>query len=141
MEKIGFEKRDLLISAVKKARGEQKETGAEFQDAMTQLKKLSSFHGGNLESGYDKFKAKYDDYEQQALRLDLAFVRWIRWHVIFSVNGSVKLASMRVQRWQQIVAVNCPRPNCGLISFRAHCTLRSRAWTQSCGSSATRCFI
>jgi len=66
MEKIGFEKRDLLISAVKKARGEQKETGAEFQDAMTQLKKLSSFHGGNLESGYDKFKAKYDDCEQQA---------------------------------------------------------------------------
>ena len=66
MEKIGFEKRDLLISAVKKARGEQKETGAEFQDAMTQLKKLSGFHGGNLESGYDKFKAEYDDCEQQA---------------------------------------------------------------------------
>ncbi|MCX6854500.1 MAG: DUF2959 family protein [Verrucomicrobia bacterium] len=66
MEKIGFEKRDLLISAVKKARGEQKETGAEFQDAMTQLKKLSGFHGGNLEHGYDRFKAEYDDCEQQA---------------------------------------------------------------------------
>ena len=66
MEKIGFEKRDLLISAVKKARGEQKEAGEEFQDAMTQLKKLSGFNGGNLESAYDKFKAEYDDCEQQA---------------------------------------------------------------------------
>jgi hypothetical protein len=66
MEKIGFEKRDLLISAVKKARGEQKETGVEFQEAMTQLKKLSGFQGGSLERGYDKFKAEYDDCEQQA---------------------------------------------------------------------------
>ncbi len=66
MEKIGFEKRDLLISAVKKARGEQKEAGEEFQDAMTQLKKLTGYHGGNLESAYDKFKAEYDDCEQQA---------------------------------------------------------------------------
>jgi hypothetical protein len=44
MEKIGFEKRDLLISAVKKARGEQKETGAELQDAMTLLSTLNSKH-------------------------------------------------------------------------------------------------
>lgn len=66
MEKMGFEKRDLLISAVKKARGEQKEAGEEFQDAMTQLKKLTGYHGGNLESAYDKFKAEYDDCEQQA---------------------------------------------------------------------------
>jgi hypothetical protein len=33
---------------------------------MKQLKKLSSFNGGNLESAYDKFKAEYDDCEQQA---------------------------------------------------------------------------
>ena len=65
-EKIGFKKRDLLIRAVKKACGEQKETGEEFQDAMTQLTKLSGFHWGALESAYDRFKAEYDDCEQQA---------------------------------------------------------------------------
>jgi Skp family chaperone for outer membrane proteins len=65
-EKLGWEKRDLLVSAVKKARGEQKDAGEEFQDAMTQLKKLSGFHGGNLESAYNKFKAEYDDCEAQA---------------------------------------------------------------------------
>ncbi len=65
-EKLGWEKRDLLVSAVKKARGEQKDAGEEFQDAMTQLKKLSGFHGGNLESAYTKFKAEYEDCEAQA---------------------------------------------------------------------------
>lgn len=65
-EKLGWEKRDLLVSAVKKARGEQKDAGEEFQDAMTQLKKLSGFHGGNLESAYNKFKAEYEDCEAQA---------------------------------------------------------------------------
>ena len=65
-EKLGWEKRDLLISAVKKARGEQKDAGEEFQDAMTQLKKLSGFHGGNLESAYNKFKGEYEDCEAQA---------------------------------------------------------------------------
>lgn len=65
-EKLGWEKRDLLVSAVKAARGEQKDAGEEFQDAMTQLKKLSGFHGGNLENAYNKFKAEYDDCEAQA---------------------------------------------------------------------------
>ena len=32
-EKLGYEKRDLLKSAVKNARGEQKEAGEQFQDA------------------------------------------------------------------------------------------------------------
>jgi Skp family chaperone for outer membrane proteins len=66
MEKIGYEKRDLLIRAVKKARGEQKEAGEEFTDALTQLKKITGFKGGSLESAYDRFKAEYDDCEQQA---------------------------------------------------------------------------
>ena len=68
-EKLGWEKRDLLVSAVKKARGEQKDAGEEFQDAMTQLKKLSGFHGGNLESAYNKFKAEYEDCEAQATKV------------------------------------------------------------------------
>ena len=66
MEKIGYEKRDLLIRAVKKARGEQKEAGEEFTDALTELKKISGFHGGSLEKAYDSFKAEFDDCERQA---------------------------------------------------------------------------
>ena len=65
-EKLGYEKRDLLKSAVKAARGEQKEAGKEFQDALTQLKKLSNYNGGNLESAYNRFKGEYEDCESQA---------------------------------------------------------------------------
>lgn len=69
MEQIGFEKRDLLKSAVKAARGEQKEAGEEFQDALTQLKAVSGFNGGNLETAYNEFKAEYEDCESQAARV------------------------------------------------------------------------
>ena len=65
-EKLGYEKRDLLKSAVKQARGEQKEAGEEFQDALTQLKKLTNYNGGNLESAYNRFKGEYEDCEAQA---------------------------------------------------------------------------
>ncbi|HRH94410.1 MAG TPA: DUF2959 domain-containing protein [Prosthecobacter sp.] len=65
-EKLGYEKRDLLKSAVKKARGEQKEAGEQFQDALTQLKKLTNYNGGSLESAYNRFKGEYEDCEAQA---------------------------------------------------------------------------
>lgn len=65
-EKLGYEKRDLLKSAVKKARGEQKEAGEQFQDALTQLKKLTNYNGGSLESAYNRFKGEYEDCESQA---------------------------------------------------------------------------
>ena len=68
-EKLGYEKRDLLKSAVKKARGEQKEAGVQFQDALTQLKKLTHYNGGNLESAYNRFKGEYEDCEAQAGRV------------------------------------------------------------------------
>lgn len=69
MEKVGYEKRDLLKSAVAAVRNEQKDTGKEFQDALTQLKALYGFQGGSLETGYSKFKAEYDDCEAQATDL------------------------------------------------------------------------
>lgn len=65
-EKLGYEKRDLLKSAVKAARGEQKDAGKEFQDALTQLKKLTNYNGGNLESAYNRFKSEFEDCEAQA---------------------------------------------------------------------------
>ncbi len=68
-EKLGYEKRDLLKSAVKKARGEQKDAGEQFQDALTQLKKLTNYNGGNLESAYNRFKGEYEDCEAQAARV------------------------------------------------------------------------
>lgn len=69
MEQFGVEKRDLLKKAVAAVRQDQKQAGKEFQDALTQLKALYGFQGGNLESGYNKFKGEYEDCDAQAKRV------------------------------------------------------------------------
>ncbi len=60
MEKFGYEKRDLLKRAVTKARDEQKEAQTEFQDALTRMKLLYGFDGGDLEKTYSKLKSDLD---------------------------------------------------------------------------------
>lgn len=59
-EKFGVYKRDLLKKKVVAARDDQKEASEQFKDALTRLKELSGFQGGNLEKVYDSLKADYD---------------------------------------------------------------------------------
>lgn len=61
MEKFGVEKRDLLKKRVVAARDEQKEAGEQFKDAMTRLKEMTGFDGGQLEQAYKNLKTDYDD--------------------------------------------------------------------------------
>lgn len=66
MEKFGIEKRDLLKSAVEKARDSQQDAATQFKDALTRLRDLYSVNGGALESNYDKLKGEYEDAERDA---------------------------------------------------------------------------
>ena len=60
LEKFGVYKRDLLKKRVVAARDDQKEAGQQFKDALTRLKELYGFRGGNLEKVYDEMKSDYD---------------------------------------------------------------------------------
>ena len=60
MEKFGVYKRDLLKKRVVAARDEQKEASQQFKDAMTRLKELYGFQGGDLEKTYDALNRDYD---------------------------------------------------------------------------------
>jgi len=60
MEKFGVYKRDLLKKQVVAARDEQKAASQQFKDAMTRLKELYGFQGGDLEKTYDALKKDYD---------------------------------------------------------------------------------
>ena len=60
METFGVYKRDLLKKRVTEARDEQKEAGEQFKDALTHLKELYGYEGGNLEKTYNKIKNDYD---------------------------------------------------------------------------------
>jgi len=59
-ETFGKEKRDLLRSDVAKARDAQAQATEQFKDALTHLKELYGFQGGELEKMYDRVKADYD---------------------------------------------------------------------------------
>lgn len=67
MEKVfGYEKRELLKGAVTDLQKDQQKAQEEFKDAMTRLKELYAFQGGELESFYNKVKSSYDGCNEQA---------------------------------------------------------------------------
>lgn len=66
MEKFGVEKRDLLKKRVVAARDEQKAAGEQFKDAMTRLKEMTGFDGGELEKAYNALKTDFEDCNSKA---------------------------------------------------------------------------
>jgi hypothetical protein len=60
-EKFGVYKRDLLKKRVVAARDEEKDAQQQFKDALTRLKELTHFDGGELEKRYRQLQSDYDD--------------------------------------------------------------------------------
>ncbi|HOY56625.1 MAG TPA: DUF2959 family protein [Verrucomicrobiota bacterium] len=63
---FGYEKRELLKKSVAALQEEQQQTQEEFKDAMTRLKELYAFDGGELEKVYDKLKSSHEACDAQA---------------------------------------------------------------------------
>ena len=66
MAKFGYEKRDLLKKAVLAARDDQQDAAKEFKDALTRIKEMYAFDGGDLERNYAKLKSQAADCDSQA---------------------------------------------------------------------------
>jgi len=66
MEKLGFEKRDILVDRVKSAREEQAETKEVFASALEEFRALVDMDGGDLEKQYDRLSASYERSKSQA---------------------------------------------------------------------------
>lgn len=60
MEKFGVHKRDILKKEVTAARDDEKAATEQFKDALTRLKELYNFQGGELEKQYNAVNAEYD---------------------------------------------------------------------------------
>jgi hypothetical protein len=71
-EKMGVYKRDLLKKSVVAARDDQKAASDQFKDALTRLKELTGFDGGNLEKTY---KGLNRDYERSVERANAVHSR------------------------------------------------------------------
>lgn len=65
-EKVGMEKRDLFKREVSNVKEEQEDSGKAFKDALTQLKEVYGFDGGNLEKEYNKLNSAYKDAQAEA---------------------------------------------------------------------------
>lgn len=65
LEKVGIEKRDILVDRVDDARNAQKDAKEQFESALDQYRSVVAFDGGDLEDTYDRLN---DSYEQSARR-------------------------------------------------------------------------
>ena len=60
MEKLGYQKRDIMVSRVESARDAQEEAKEEFKSALEQFSSVLKVDGGELEEKYAQLKAAYD---------------------------------------------------------------------------------
>jgi hypothetical protein len=65
-EKLGYHKRDILVSRVQKARDGQQEAKEQFQSTLDRFKAVVNFKGGNLEAKYKELQSEYDACETRA---------------------------------------------------------------------------
>jgi hypothetical protein len=66
MEKFGVYKRDLLKKKVVAARDDQQAAAEQFKDALTRIKELYAFQGGDLEKVYNSLSKDYDRSRSRA---------------------------------------------------------------------------
>ena len=66
MERVGYDKRDILVDKIKSARNEQEATKEQFEDALEQFASVVNIEGGQLEREYRKLKNAYESSEYRA---------------------------------------------------------------------------
>ena len=65
-EKLGYEKRDILVSRVKSASKDQEEAKKQFQTTLQKFQEVTGFKGGDLEAEYKKLNGSYEDCVSRA---------------------------------------------------------------------------
>lgn len=66
LEKVGIEKREILVDRLESARDAQGEAQEQFSDALQRLEELVGYDGGDLEAMYATLSDEYDDSRARA---------------------------------------------------------------------------
>ena len=66
MEKMGYHKRDLMVSDVEKARDAQQEAKEQFKSALERFTTVLNVKGGELQDKYDTLNTEYEKSEAKA---------------------------------------------------------------------------
>lgn len=65
-ESVGVEKRDLFKRKISNVKDDQEDTGEAFKDALTKLKEVYAFDGGNLEREYNKLNNSFEEAQEES---------------------------------------------------------------------------
>lgn len=68
-EKVGVEKRDILVDRVEEATDAQEDAQEQFSSALEQFSQLISFDGGELQDVYDELSDQYEASDESAARV------------------------------------------------------------------------
>ncbi len=66
MEKIGFQKRDIMVNRVENARNAQEEAKEQFSSALEKFSSVLNFQGGKIQEVYDDLSAELKRSESKA---------------------------------------------------------------------------
>ena len=66
MEKMGYHKRDLLVSRVEDARDSQEQAKEQFRSALERFSTVLNFHGGPLQEKYEQLREEFELSEKKA---------------------------------------------------------------------------
>ncbi|GAB3026821.1 DUF2959 domain-containing protein [Bowmanella dokdonensis] len=69
MEKVGIEKREILVDRVEEAKDAQEDAQQQFSSALERFSQLIQFDGGELQSVYDDLRDQYEASETSAKRV------------------------------------------------------------------------
>lgn len=69
MEKVGFAKRDILVSRVEKARAAQAEAKEEFTDALQAFLAVTRVDGGEMKRKYEELNDRFKASESAAMEV------------------------------------------------------------------------
>ncbi len=66
LEKLGMEKRDVLVKRVTNAKEAQQEAQQQFRDALEEFQAITGYEGGELESRYESLRSEYEASAKKA---------------------------------------------------------------------------
>ncbi len=69
LEKVGIEKRDILVDRIVDTRDAQKDAKEQFSSALEQFRSVVDVNAGELEDVYDRLNSEYKRSERQAAKV------------------------------------------------------------------------
>lgn len=109
MERLGYEKREILVDRVEDSRDAQQAAREQFQSALDQFIAVTDFQGGDLEETYRRLSSEYEASVQRAEAVheriaeveDVASALFREWENELELYSSERLRSASARRLEQ----------------------------------------